>query len=778
MPTTFTTTLHVDTADKRITRDTLSTLVTGQISPPYGEPVDGWVTLSDAWVDPISSTLMLAPMRMLPAWHTTTSGIYTRLGKASFTLSEAAKWNDVQNKLAGDTWIAGESLSANTSGITTGTYAKNRGWMVSFFGFNALDDDQFIQLECGWNSTVSGASGVSLRFYSSSNVEVWKDGVQVGSGSVSGGRASQQNADRATVVLLVPMNKRQLLITSNQGDGFVHTFEDIDEDDANPTIVGATNFWFRLPEGGTAQLQLAPLQFPTSGYALGLKSVFRDAPGSGETASHELFRYLPYYGTQGVSSSLVEVGLPGTAFTPDGVKTEAQVKVAFTGDGISTAFVAGARSWFDRLTDDVAGTEADITDYVKDLSIEFGTHASTAGATFTILQYEDAETNLSLVGLKDMAERPWEVRVTESVGPTTFKLWAGSNDLPLFRLSTNHEVEPLSFSAGTIWKRLQEYRFVDSLPLDGYTLKQAFETIIAYAGLETAQYSVSASTLPMAMGGSCSIGEFGYQIEEGDTAADWIDRLHEDLCATWRVGFELQASGKPKLVIESPADMEATSCATIYTKRQDSIDNAADPDIHLAYSWEEYRVKPEANEIIVTGFDPARRRPIQFRHRVASSQDPTLSPALRPDNWLGGQILYGLADPSITSVDIGTQATEQLRDRLTHARVIATARGPMWADSTGLPIIHGRLITCRGFDWRVMSSRATYEQDCFGRPVCEYMLERTAEDYPAGGRLVGIKGSARQIAEFVRAGVNLWPVRTKRRGSDRLRGAPVEIFDI
>ena len=59
-------TFHVDTAADRLIRDQLSTFVTGSITPPYGDPVDGWVTLSDTWVDPIKKVLMLAPMRMLP----------------------------------------------------------------------------------------------------------------------------------------------------------------------------------------------------------------------------------------------------------------------------------------------------------------------------------------------------------------------------------------------------------------------------------------------------------------------------------------------------------------------------------------------------------------------------------------------------------------------------------------------------------------------------------------------------------------------------------------
>src|SRR4051812_14873465 len=68
----------IDTVEPRVSRDPIVVLCDGR----------HWdVGKSTAFIDPITRTGMLTPLRYTPQWDTTTTGLYYRLHKADYTFT-------------------------------------------------------------------------------------------------------------------------------------------------------------------------------------------------------------------------------------------------------------------------------------------------------------------------------------------------------------------------------------------------------------------------------------------------------------------------------------------------------------------------------------------------------------------------------------------------------------------------------------------------------------------------------------------------------------------
>ena len=273
----------------------------------------------------------LLPNVLKSSWWLLNSGDYAKLGMSDFGLS-STDWQDEQDQHSKGPWIARKDKNTNGTAITTASYAKNRGFWISWFSYGS--GDVFLQLRCGWNSTATIAGGVGLECYSDGTVLVYKGGVLVGKGNVTPGKNYSTKANQVLGMMLLPFRHRELLIYG-AGEGFTVTFEDIDEDDADPTITGATKWWFEIVDGGT-QVQTAPLVFDTAGgYGLSAKTSFVEAPGT--TDEPELFvnpswlstsaEYKiygdPAYGSCTQRASAALVTCVGAAFTPSGTTDDA-----------------------------------------------------------------------------------------------------------------------------------------------------------------------------------------------------------------------------------------------------------------------------------------------------------------------------------------------------------------------------------------------------------------------------------------------------------------------
>lgn len=781
----------MDTPVQRVTREYMSSLVCGELQDVYGRAVDGWTSGIDIYVEPLAKTLMLAPMVTRPAWDTSFTGINARMRLTDWTLSESALWKEEQVRDAGDYYFQGDALTSDSNGITTASYAKNRGWFVSFFTYAGLDTDYPI-LEVGWGATVgSDAAGtVRLEFWRSGKVDVYKAGVLVSTGTYSGAQGRQSSDNKQTQLLLIPCRFRELLIIGlNVGGGHRVAFGDIEDGASEPAIVPAGKFWFRVPLGGSSKLQLAPLTFPSIGYANGAVTLWKKPPETGTTIYKGTRSSLPYYGTNAVTTNFVKPD--GTAFVPDGVEREGYIQLVLTGDGASTRFPLFSRAWVFPTVDNTADESQPLYNYTRALTLSFEEDIEQSAVTAEIVNPRGAEADVPIPDLLNQSNRPVTLYDNPEVGglDPLVKLMDMAMSAPEIQDGANAEAEVMQFRGmPEIVRVLQQTRFDDLIPFDGMQLEDVFGHVCEAAGLTSDDYECSVSGFTMSSGGSPSQGEFGPQVEARSTALEFLKQLHQDYCATWFFGLEWDAGSTygMKVVLKDPADLESTPAIDMYLD-QATADAALTPDAYnpnVFYEWKRGFIEPEANDIWVVGFDSQARRPILVHKADTASQDPTTAVASRPDNWLGEIRKYGLQQRQFTSQELCERAAEILFARLTVRKRIRWAKGPAMVDGDGKLLLPGRLIRVwedgAWAEYRINSARITSlaEHDVFGSPVREgdYVLEY--HDGASGGYLGIPHGSPAEIGRARRTGARK-VARIIRFGSEFLTNlAPSRVTDL
>lgn len=776
-------TVTFDHAQRRQAQDRLTILAQGSYEGANGR-VCGWhpIAWSNIWVDPITFSLSLRPYQLDPTWNTIATGNYARLAKSAFTFADSTKWTQADRDCASDYWLHGEDCS-NDWGLTASTWDKNRGWFIAWFA-NNTGSDVFEEIQFGWNSSASGASGPSARVWSNGQVEVWKDGIYLGSGSISGketqssipGQTGGNDALTTMVLLAIPMRKREILFYSpTTGAGFAWVFEDIAEDDDDPTITPASKFWFLKPSG-SATIQVCPLTYPTSGYACSTACTFAYPPETGrEEGTPTVYYDVPGYGTQTVSASIVKTD-GSTAFTPNDSDQAALAKVSIASTGNSTPFVYGALVGYGPVfsyTDDSEETEIPLSaedgePVVAALSLSVTERAGDTRFHLSIRNWRAS----SIAGLDYQSNRPVLIKVGDQI------LMDGRADAPSETCYANEELDTLDFEIRDCWVMLENYRFQDPVPLDGVTLKAALEFILVTAGVDPDLIDIEdpGYTLPK-ISSKCA-GDWNILIETGDTASDWIDRLFESYAGNWFYDIVPAASG-PMFVARSPEGMDQTPILELYRTRAEA--NAwfeslgytpEEANLYgasaLVQSWKAHPIAPEANEVRVTGQDPRTGLPLQAYRRDHSAIDPTLPPSSRPANWRGELLRYGLGEPALTTQDGVNKCVELLYPRLTAVRYMAEWDGQMIFQPDGAPIWKGGTVTVSDEgDYRITAFsvdflKETIDDSSEGGKVlhrpARYMAEQIADvDQPWRGKWSA--GDIATIKELKRVGVQSGGIR-------------------
>lgn len=767
----------IDHAQPRVVNSNITSVVTGiyETDQAAVKPALGWDERLGSTQDgeistflsKVTGTLMLRPGPLFQEWDASATGIYARLAKSAFTFNDSSKWVERDDAGTGfSKFLAlkdSAAVSADRTAVTTATYAKNRGFYIALFNY-AWNDSKAIALKCGWNSSASDASGVSIVVYANGEVEVKKDGNLVNRASLKGQNVQAQEANNKIVSLtMIPCRQRELLIVTNQGGEFTTVFDDIEEDDPDPTITGATNFWFEVPEGAAA-VEVAPLKYPTSGWRPSIISSKLRAPGAGQVP----YTFLLGAGT----ASVVQASDGATAFTPDGTTKQWRFRVDLTSDGDSTPFVHGGFIDFEsEIADTDAGAEQDITASVVELSLDIPENPS--GQTWTIRAKNPESIDPGgLNQFLNIANRPVLI---EFGGQTVLD---GQMTAPQYDVSTTDATTFATFQARDMWVRLENYRFTDVLPLDGFLLEEAIAFLLRAAGVPDSYHDIEATGVTLeGPEGSGSRADWQVKVEVGDTAAEWIERLHEAHAATWFYGFAPTPDGM-KFRFVSPETIGETSALTVYESIEDAEADGLYPDdpekrwTQVVRSAKFESLDPEANRITVTGIDIRNRRPIVVVYEDQNSIDPTLAAPDRPDNWLGETREYGFQSPLLTTQALCEAAAEKLADRLTKRRYMAEIECEMLVHpDTLLPIWRGDVVTIYGKgDWRVISMSVQMEKEpdpeivddelnSHFRPA-RYVLEQIND----GAKGLGGLSFGNTIAEIRSAGWNAFGVRTSRRG--------------
>ena len=663
---------------------------------------------SNVILDSLTSTAMLAPTPTNPSWYTSAAAPYDKLGLSDFGSPSPFvledKWGNGASKFL--------CATPNTGGrviTTTSTYTPNTGFYVGSYGYDASGAVAKL-FECGWDSGSSLSSQTALRVYTDGTIEVWRNGALITIGQASGFKGGAKIAGLLEL-LLIPCRHRELLVLSTAGNGARAIMPDIDESDTSPKITSSTaqKFWVR--GFGTIALQVAPLKFATSGYVCSQLVNLAQAPPTG--ASLESFTNASYFsgsglllGDQSYRSGNTDAAVLSltqadgvTAFVANSVRKTCRVKVAFTGDGNSSAVVYGAFGGYAATTADTDATEKvdfSMVDAVQHLHLQV---PETGGPEVSLGLFNPDQ--LGIIGLYQHDCKPLKVTLGTTVihegitQPVDYEEGLDANSDKAIIKSDPH-----------ITSLLKQYMFRERFVFDGMLVSHhtddcILRRLVYLVGGSSGDLNLETSTVTAGDIAPAVCGEFTCIADIGENAWDFLCRVMQDNLGGWWYGEYPGASGM-EFTTKSPATITgAASVKTYYSSIADAIAGgvAADEAWRSVYrTLHSHRIRPEANEIIVTGYDPRYQYPVQSTKIDTASIDPTTKPSLRPSNWMGMRARLGVINKGIGSQAIADGGASILYDRVTPSRELIEIEIelPVTDDATGFPVWVSDRITLDG----------------------------------------------------------------------------------
>lgn len=634
------------------------------------ERVLGWdLSKSDGVaVDRATFTGFLAPYQQSPEWYANFTGDYARMAIADWTLSESAKWKPDETLAGGDIWLSGTELTQGSSGVTTDTFTKNRGFYIAYYDYNTVGEDNLI-LECGWNSSASSASGVSFKVYSSGKIAIYKDGEYRGQGSISGERSTQKEWSS---FIVLPGRHRELMFIPNLSQGFTFEFPEL-IGEADPTITGATKFWFKCPRptGHSMKLQIAPVTFPEEGVLIAQKSYFALPPeATDDDYPATIWWHEGFGGTTDAELTLTDPGDIDTPFAADGTEASCYMRFDLEGDGSYTPFIYAGLAGFMLERGATYDGAVDLLGVSTDREIRIGETPDSSGASIHALGLP-ALTGAGLVDPIGHSGRPVRVNCDG------FTLFEGITAPAEVESAPIEEAYAVHYEVMPLWKMLEDYQFRFPISLDNITVQSAIEFVIQSAtGLPDDQIEVEDSGLSVGMNGAQASGEWGFEIQLGDTGAEVLHRIFEAFLANWFYDFLPLESGEGmRFVAMAPDSLPDTAAVTLWGTVEEAMAQLVSEGYSEAIAranyeqriWRNFResgIDPEANEVRVTGANPKNGQPFQSYMIDEAARNPTTAPGSRPNNWLGRPLVYILIEPSLTTQTDCNDAVEKIADRV------------------------------------------------------------------------------------------------------------------
>jgi hypothetical protein len=672
--------VELEHGQRRVKQKLVSTLV----SP--GEWDDA--TATNATVEPVTGNLILTPRCWEAAFFTSTSSPYDKLALSGFSGLTAASgttpgWftHDPTGDGGGVYHTAPSEFGQVP--ITSTSWPQNTGFHLSWFNYGEGSDAECMR--CGWADTPSFLSGVAVRFYLSGKVTVWKNGENVGTYSFPIGAANIQG--QRVGVMLCPCRNRELLVVTDSGEGFSHAFADIEPDDTSAVVTPAGKFWVETPSPGTPDFQLARLKFNTSGNASSVPSAFKRAPVAGASPTTYVFHW-------GGDTPTVGLTVPsGAAFSADGTSTACRVKVTLTGDGVSTAFVKGARAEFAPVTAQTPTQPLDLAEYMLDCTLDVPDDPGGVEARVTLKSPADLEER-GMTYLRAIGNRPARLRLG---GLTVIE---GQTDGGSWEEAYSDETRRYHVRIRDRWKALERSILDDPIPGDKFTIPNALRWLLRYVDLDG-----SVDIDDTVVGIDHVPGDDWADLwESGDSPAEIIRRLMDTYAATWVYGLKpgTSGTGKPRFYAKAPATLGTAPKLTLYRSTKDALDAGIDPArvrLFVVRSFEEDVLEPEANELYVNGEDPRTGRPITRFVRDLESIDPAVAIADRPRTWQGEVLTVGAYDAALKTAANVRKALEVMEPRLFTERRLSQFSSELLTYRAGdydVPVWRGDVVRLSG----------------------------------------------------------------------------------
>lgn len=671
--------------------------------------------LSDAttYIDPVTSTAMLAPLPITSAWETTFSGNYARLGQTNLVFPTPGKWKVNQIRAANDFWHEGQGV--NEVVTTRVTPPSNTGMHVAAYIDGVGSNANTVILECGWGR----GYGVEVQLRSNGTYRIYKGGSLVGEYTPDAATRTTQrvaktgNDSRRKFVALtmIPLRLRDLLIIDANGSGIVHTFTDLppwDEFTGGPlpTIVPSAPFYIYNPVGKAAW-QMAQVYYETSGAVYSKIQRSRYPWPSGASSLNTRY-YAHNFGTgSSITPTISLANASGGALTLDGTQDQSRVKIALTGTGSNNLGVYSADAWYGPTYTTTYNDPKDVTTAIESLGFEVDENGRVR------VRISGRRKLLADAGVDRpqlIGNRPFLIAIEDDTTPTPVEtpVVLGTLGPPQVEYlavdtSANNDLALLSFDGADRSDLFDRSWIPQPLPYDNVAIDVVVNDLLAQAGIEPGYTDTEIDTVGAnaTLSMDISLGKYAVLPDRGDTVGTWLDKLHSEYCSTWQRGWVPNSTAYKYVWIDIDA-RTPTSSMTLYPTTANAISggvSAALAPNRVYRSLTTINERPEANQVQVVGQDPATGRVLSDTWNDDASQDPTLAPASRPVNWVGfvEPVLY--QDPAINSTTALGNIGLVLAQRLMPGRTLVEFDADFIVKATNnVPLWIGDVVTIKNPD--------------------------------------------------------------------------------
>lgn len=657
-------------------------------------------TASNVWIDPCTSTVMLAPLPVTAAWATTYTGNYARFAYSDFTGTDIAKWSGFRiSNNTNDTAIRMDQTTANPISLTT-SLPRNCPMWFRYYRNDPQGSTDDIIFAARYNYGAGGSApdnfSIEIKFRANGSISIFKNNVLEATYDRSGSNFSSARAYTSVFnpskkwvnVMIIPFRTRELLIWTDNGTCCCHTFQGLEYPNnvsSNP-ITPAGTFSFIVPTGKLA-LQVARCYFATTGYIMGASKAFRYAPTAGEWTTPVYQTFSDNFGDGAtfptLTTTIVEDAAGFPAFTANGTRKNARVKVEWSGSsGGTNAGLYCADGYMDPAASTTADSPIDITTAIQSLSLSTQEDGRTS---LEMVCRVKALSDLSVPRIAQTGDRPVAIQIeSPKTGAQWVDLFRGTLSPPevVYEPAQDpFELATLRYTGVDRYGDFDVTMFPESVPNDGQTISQFFTQtlpVAAYPATTYVSYNHS-STFTLPKSADISRGNYSMVPKRGDYVGGFINQYRDEYFATWYFGWRPTSATTPtggyKFQVSDPASVGNTACMTIY---QSYVDAQVWGD-YLLYESMQKTIRnlrtlyesPEANNITVVGFDPKTNRFLTKTLIDANSQIPGTAPSSRPDNWRGRPIQYILTNDALTTQASVDQAADILYNRIGTGRYLA-----------------------------------------------------------------------------------------------------------
>jgi hypothetical protein len=673
---------------------------------------------------------MLAPLPTTAAWRTTFAGNYARFQKTDYTLPTAASWKQMQIKASGDYYL--QSLNVTERATLTTAWSVNQSAYLSLYVPGLKDSDDSTILKAGWG--VGSAGSVEVWFGANGSAQVYKSGVLVGSYQKNDSNIaptanvaflSSVNSQFITI-MMIPCRRRELVVVASNGLAFSHVFGDLSALTSN-TITPAAAFSWLVP-AGQASVQLAKLQFSTTGYAVSPVKKLRYPPPTGATFT-DTFAYDQIgTGTASASYSVVKDDL--TAYTPNGVITNVRAKVSLTSaTGAATYGFYEVDMVYQPAAGSTADDPVDITCDVERLSISVDDDGR---ATCSLTTRRKPITDAGVDQPQITSDRPIRIALSDgAVSPTYIDVFRGTLTPPEITYEQGDTTRDWSVFVYAGQDRSRDFDLayiVESYPYDGLLFVNAVLDLLDIAGYPDPSGPYLGGDYPsigLPYSPNISKGQYALAPDFFDTVGGYLDKLKNDYAANYITGWMPTTSGyiyywiDPALATTTPAITLYQSIAAATTA---GVTEVLRPK-RVVRAMSSHYETPEATQVQVVGQDPATGLFITKSLVDGAAETASTAPASRPYNWRGRPVPYQLRDPTLTTQDAVDAACDILYDRLTTGRILIEWESDLLVlSSNNRPLWLGDVV-------RIMEPDGTTTKGDYriiGIPSIDFVTEQTS----------------------------------------------------